>query len=91
MSINPFVLLRGKMQSNPVAQWLNQAVGMAKIAQDPQGSLNQAIANNPAISEVIDYINQNGGDPKTVFENLAYQLNKNPNEVLEQTKKHFKL
>lgn len=64
---------------------------MAKIAQDPQGSLNQVMANNPAISEVLSYINQNGGDPKTVFENLAKQMGMNPNEVLEQTKKQFNL
>lgn len=64
---------------------------MAKALQNPQMSINQALMNNPQFSGVMDFIKQNGGNPKTVFENLAQQMGVDPNEVLEQTKKQFNI
>lgn len=48
------------------------------------GIVNQAIQNNPQMKQVMDYINQNGGDPKTAFYKLAQEKGVDPEEILKQ-------
>lgn len=48
------------------------------------GIVNQTMQNNPQIKQVMDYINQNGGDPKTAFYKLAQEKGVDPNEILKQ-------
>lgn len=48
------------------------------------GIVNQAIQNNPQMKQVMDYINQNGGDPKTAFYKLAQEKGVDPNEIIKQ-------
>ena len=38
-----------------------------KSAQNPQMMLNNMMMQNPQYKQVMDYINQNGGDAKTAF------------------------
>ena len=38
---------------------------------------------NPQISQVMNFVQQNGGDPKTAFYKLAEQRGVNPDEVLQ--------
>ena len=44
------------------------------------------LANNPNFQNVVNYINQNGGDAKTAFYNLAAQKGVDPNTILSQLK-----
>ena len=37
----------------------------------------------PQYREVMDYVNQNGGDAKTAFYNKAKEMGVDPNEVLK--------
>ena len=47
-------------------------------------AINQITANDPRMGQVMNYINNNGGDAKAAFYNLAKQKGVDPNEVLSQ-------
>lgn len=55
------------------------------------GIANQAIQNNPQMKQVMEYINQNGGDPKTAFYKLAKEKGVDPEEILKQVNNFAKL
>lgn len=50
------------------------------------GAVQQMAQNNPQMQEVMNYIQQNGGDPKAVFYNLSRQMGVEPNDVLNQVR-----
>lgn len=55
------------------------------------GIVNQTIQNNPQIKQVMDYVNQNGGDPKEAFYKLAKEKGVDPDEILKQVNNFAKL
>lgn len=81
---------------NPMAQNLNQSqiaqnlapiknmMNMLKSAGNPQMMLNQMMSQNPQIKQVMDFVNANGGDPKTAFYKAAQEKGVDPNEILRQ-------
>lgn len=66
-------------QNSPISL-LNQI----RNAANPQEMTEQLLFNNPNFKEILNYINQNGGDAKTAFYNLAAQKGVNPNDILSQ-------
>ena len=58
---------------------------MASV-QNPQAMLNQMVSCNPQMKQVMDYINQNGGDAKAAFYKLADEKGVNPDDILSQIK-----
>jgi hypothetical protein len=40
--------------------------------------------NNPTYSRVMNYIQQNGGDPKAAFYKMAQERGVNPDDILSQ-------
>lgn len=44
--------------------------------------LTQMASNNPQLREVMTYVNQNGGDAKKAFYQMAQQKGVNPDEIL---------
>ena len=79
---NPIMSLLGK--TNPAMQTISQMVGMLKAAQNPEAAFSQMSSNDPRIQQVMQYVNQNGGDAKTAFYRLAQQRGVDPNEILSQ-------
>lgn len=71
---------RSTPQSNNILGMMNQIRNTA----NPQQAAEQMLLNNPNFKEVMNYINQNGGDAKTAFYNLAAQKGVDPNSVLNQ-------
>ena len=55
-------------------------------ARNPQAMLNQMMQNNPQYKQVMDYVNKNGGDPKTAFYKMAEEQGVNPDEILNMLK-----
>ena len=53
-----------------------------KSASNPQQALNQMMMSSPKLKEVMNFVQQNGGDPKSAFYNYANQLGINPDEIL---------
>lgn len=51
---------------------------------NPEVAFQNMLINNPQFQNVMNYINQNGGDAKSAFYNLAAQKGVNPNDILSQ-------
>ncbi|MBQ2175835.1 MAG: hypothetical protein II453_12505 [Alphaproteobacteria bacterium] len=56
---------------------------MVKAAKNPQAMMQMMAQQNPQISQVMNFVQQNGGDPKMAFYKLAEQRGVNPDEVLQ--------
>lgn len=57
---------------------------LVKAAENPQAMLNQVMMNNPTYSKVMNYVQQNGGDPKAAFYKMAKERGVNPDDILSQ-------
>ena len=71
--------------TNPMLQNLNQnrtiqMVQNLKAIGNPQMMLQQM----PQYKQVMEYVNQNGGDPKTAFYKLASEMGVDPESILNQ-------
>ena len=65
---------------------IKQMMSMVKSAGNPQAMLNQMMQNNPQMRQVMDLINQHGGDAKKAFYSLAEQRGIDPNQILNMLK-----
>lgn len=59
---------------------------LLKSAQNPQALLNNMASQNPQLKQVMEVINQHGGDPKKAFYDIAKERGIDPNEILNQLK-----
>jgi len=59
---------------------------MVQAAQNPQAAVSQMTQNNPQMQQVMQYVQQNGGDPKAAFFALAKQKGIDPNVIIQQVK-----
>ena len=81
--------------TNPMLNQLNQLRGLPsnlgqiknllnllKASNNPNQMLQQLVQNNPQIKNIIDYVQQNGGDPKMAFYKMAEEKGVNPNDII---------
>ena len=61
-------------------------MAMLKAAQNPQMLLNQMISTNPKLKEVMDLVNQYGGDPNKALQAGAQQNGIDPQEIMDMLK-----
>lgn len=57
-----------------------------KSSQNPQAMMQNMMAQNPNYKQVMDYVNQNGGDPKSAFYKMAQEKGVDPNDILNMLK-----
>ena len=69
-------------QSNSIFGMWNQV----RNSPDPETAMQNLIATNPQLQQIMNYINQNGGDAKSAFYNMAAQKGIDPNTILSQLK-----
>ena len=81
----PSVLLQ-LARNNPKIQQIKRMMNTVRMAQNPQLALNQMMMNNPQLKEVMDIINQNGGDPNRALRTVAEQNGINPKDILDMFK-----
>ena len=55
---------------------------MVRNAGNPQAMMSQMMQNNPHYNQAMQIIQQNGGDAKAAFYNLAEQNGVNPDDIL---------
>lgn len=71
--------------SQPQMQQLSQiknVVTTLKNIGNPQAIMQQmAQQQNPGLTKALDYVKQNGGDPKAAFEKLAAERGIDPREI----------
>ena len=51
--------------------------------------MQQMMESDLRIKQVMDLVNQNGGDPKALFYQLAQQRGINPDEFLNQVRSQY--
>lgn len=65
---------------------IKQMMGMIKAAADPKAAMAQMVQNNPQMKQVMELVQQSGGDPKKAFYALAQQKNVDPQQILDMLK-----
>ena len=73
-------------KSSPMMGQIKQMMGMIRTAQNPQAMINQLMQNNPQMKQVMDIVNQYGGDANKAFAETAQQMGINPNEIMDMLK-----
>lgn len=50
---------------------------------NPQMALNHLMSQNPNMKQALDYVNQNGGDPKQALNTLLRNNGVDPTEIMK--------
>ena len=79
---NPIFSTFQPNQANSLFEMLNQV----RKSPNPDAAMQNMLYNNPNFQKLLTYINQNGGDAKTAFYNMAAQKGIDPNIILNQLK-----
>jgi hypothetical protein len=82
--MNP--ILQTLVNQSPQVNQIKQMFNMFKSAQNPQALLNNMASQNPQLKQVMEAINQHGGDPKKAFYDIARERGIDPDEILNQLK-----
>ena len=53
-----------------------------KTAANPQAAMNMMVMNNPQMKQVMEIVNQYGGDPMQAFTAVAKENGMDPEEIL---------
>ena len=83
---NPIFSSFNRQQATPQSN-SNSLLGLmnqVKNSSNPTKMMEKMLTSNPNFQGVVNYINQNGGDAKTAFYNLAAQKGVDPNTILNQ-------
>lgn len=79
-------ILQQLAKSNPMMGQIKQMMGTIQAAQNPQAMLNQMVMANPQMKQVMEIVNQYGGDANRAFQAVAQQRGVNPQEILDMLK-----
>jgi hypothetical protein len=55
---------------------------------NPMNWFKEQLQSNPQMKQVMDIVNENGGDAKTAFYNECKKRGADPDQVLQQVKNH---
>ena len=57
---------------------------MVKASQNPMAALQQMSQNDSRLQQVMNVIQQNGGNAKATFYKMAQQKGVDPNDIIKQ-------
>ena len=57
-----------------------------RTAANPQAALKMMVMNNPQMKQVMEIVNQHGGDPMAAFTAVAKENGMDPEEILGMLK-----
>ena len=69
-------------RSNPKMMQIKQMAGMIRSARDPQSMINQLMMSNPNLKQVMEIVNQYGGDSMRALTTIAKENGIDPNDIL---------
>lgn len=78
---NPMLQALKSTPNNSLSQIKNM-VNMVRSAGNPQAMLQSMIQSNPQLRQVMEFVNQSGGDAQAAFYKMAEQKGVNPEQVL---------
>ena len=58
-------------------------LSVVRSSNDPQAMINQLMMNNPQLKQVMDLVNQYGGDPGKALQETAKQMGIDVNDIVE--------
>ena len=71
---------KGQMMQN--AARIKQMMQTIRAAANPQAALNMMAMNNPQLKQVMEIVNQHGGDAMAAFTAVAKENGMDPEEIL---------
>ena len=71
---------------NQAAGPIKQMMDMVRTAKDPQAALNMIAMRNPQLRQVLDIVQQYGGDSMAALRGEAEKMGMNPDEILGMLK-----
>lgn len=75
-----------KNQMIQMAAKIKQSMQTIRAAANPQAALNMMIMNNPNMKQVMEIIQQYGGDPMKALEETSKQFGMTSDDVLNMLK-----
>ena len=78
---NPMLQALKNNPANNLSQIRNM-MNMVRSAGNPQAMLQSMVQNNPQMQQVMNIVNQAGGDPKTAFYRMAEEKGVDPEQIL---------
>lgn len=81
--LNPILQQLNQSKINQIMMPLKNVMSQVRAAQDPKTFLSNIIYQNPNAKQALDYINQNGGDPKAAFYKLAQDNGLDPDTIIK--------
>lgn len=63
---------------------LSDIYNQIRTSPNPNKLMQQLLNSNPQYQGIMQYINQNGGDARSAFYNMAAQKGVDPNSILSQ-------
>ena len=78
----PSVLLQ-LARNNPKIQQIKKLMDTVRMSQNPQALLNQMMMNDPSLKQVMDIVNQYGGDADKAFRTVAEKNGINPSDIMD--------
>ena len=82
--ITPHQILR--QLGGGIPPQIRQMIGMIRAAGNPQQMMAQLMQTNPAMRQVMDIVNQYGGDANKAFRAMAEQKGIDPQEIIDMMK-----
>ena len=76
----------GRSLLSPNLNQIKQYINLFKNAGNPQALLQNMIQSNPQVRQVMQFVQQNGGDAKAAFYKLAQEKGVNPDQILNMLK-----
>lgn len=84
--MNPMLAMLNQNRMVQNLQPIKNMMNMLRGAGNPSMMLQQMTAQNPQMQQVMNYVNENGGNAKQAFYKLAQEKGVNPDEILNMLK-----
>lgn len=59
---------------------------LIKGSKNPQAAMQSMAMNDPQMQQVLQYVQQSGGDPKAAFFKMAEEKGVDPNQIIGMLK-----
>ena len=80
------MLQLARNQMIQTAAKIKQTMQTIRMAANPQAAMNTLMMNNPNMKQVMEIVNQHGGDPMAAFQAVAKENGMDPEEILGMLK-----
>lgn len=70
----------------PALGQVRQMLQLVRSSNNPGVALQMMAQNNPQLKQVMDVVNQSGGDPQKAFYTLCQQRGVDPQQILNALK-----